>query len=331
MRWALFLAAIALVALVAAVESPPKRVYVEAVAPLFGGEGSPLDQGPWGTSILYARLVDAGYRVELSLTLHTPRPGESVAILAPWPRLCSTPVLVEAIAEMLSRGERVTLIVFDEAGCAATLAAAAYAHVNITLGRLLEFHGLRAVPIAYRPTGLVAIGYTVRSISWSPVDACAPLLVEPYTGTPVGVMCRRGRYTLVYVADSHLAANTLIADNETRAWRLVERLIDDTAGRNATVIIPVELYPKKSYAKIPLTLAVHPAVIAAYLASTIPHALHQALKSLEEVNPLLPPLAAATLTTAAYALAAGAGPRRRPRPPRPPTLEELEGRERSRL
>ncbi len=330
MDWRLFLAAIAVIALVAATESPPKKVYLEAVAPLFGGEGSPLDQGPWGTSLLYARLIDSGYHVELSLLLHTPRPGRHVAILAPWPRLCDTPVLVESIARMLDAGERVTLIVFDEAGCPATLAASIYAGVNITVGGLLSFHGLRAVPIAYKPTGLVALGYTVRSLSWTPRDACRPIIVEPYSGTPVGVECGRGRFTLLYIADSHIPTNTLIADNASRAWKLIDRLLVDVGARNATVIIPLELYPKKSYTEIPLTLAIHPAVIAAYIASTLPRMLHEALQEVQSVNPLLPPILAAAVAAAGFAAAAGAAPPRRPRAEKPPSLDELLGGERRR-
>ncbi len=313
MEWRLFLAAIAVIALIAALESPPKRVLVEAVAPLYGGDGSPLDTGPWGTSLLYEMLVEKGYHVATSLLLFNPKPGEHVVIIAAWPRECRSGVLPAVIEAWREKGVRVDLLVFSEEGCSDVLTAAEMlVGVNVTLGQPLGFRGLRAVPIAYPRAGLLAIGYTVRSLSWRPIAACNPILVDPYNGAPVGIECEARGSRLIWVADSHIPTNTLLSIRASRAARLVEALLAELGARNATVILPVELYPKKGVEKIPLSLVIHPAVLVALLARSVPLAVEKGMATLSSLNPLLPyallALAAASLLAVAAGAPGGRGP-----------------------
>ena len=310
MEWRLFLAALALIALIAAVESPPKKVLMEAVAPLYGGTGSPLDTGPWGTSLLYMMLVEEGYRVRTSLLLYNPRPGEHVIIVAAWPRECSSGVLPAALTLWREKGVLVDLVVFSEdSGCRdVAVAARIAAGVNVTLGPLLGFRGLRAIPIAYPDAGILAIGYTARSIAWTPLNRCAPILLDPYRGTPVGIECRMHGSRLIWVADSHIPSNTLLSLRASRAKQLVRALIDRLGGRSATIILPIELYPKKDIQKIPLSLVIHPAVLAALVAKSLPATLEKGLASLSEINPALPYTLLAIAAT--ILLAAVAGPPR---------------------
>ena len=307
MEWRLFLAALALIALVATLEAPPKRVLIEAVAPLYGGTGSPLDTGPWGTSLLYEMLVNEGYRVATSLLLYTPKPGEHVVIVAAWPRECDSGILPAVVSVWKARGARVDLLVFSEDECRdALLAASTLIGVNVTLGPLLSFRGLRAVPIAYPRAGLLAIGYTVKSVSWTPLAACTPILVDPYSGSPVGILCRSRGSTLVWVADSHIPTNTLLSLKASKARRLVEALLGALGARDATVVLPVELYPRKDVQKIPLSLVIHPAVLAALAARSLPASIERGMAALSALNPLLPYALYAAAAASLLALAAGA-------------------------
>ena len=307
MEWRLFLAALALIALVATLEAPPKKVLIEAVAPLYGGTGSPLDTGPWGTSLLYETLIREGYRVATSLLLYNPKPGEHVIIVAAWPRECNSGILPAVASAWKARGARVDLLVFSEDECRDALTAARMlVGANVTLGPFLAFRGLRAVPIAYPRAGLLAIGYTVRSISWTPLAACTPILVDPYSGSLVGILCRTRGSTLVWVADSHIPTNTLLSLKASRARRLIEALLEALGARDATVVLPVELYPRKDIQKIPLSLVIHPAVLAALIAKSLPASIERGMAALSAINPLLPYALYAVAAASLLALAAGA-------------------------
>ncbi len=299
MDWRLVQAALVLVAFVAMLESPPKMIYVEGLVPLLGGRGSALDQGPWGHSMLARLLAEEGYRVELSILAYHPAPGERVVVIAPAPRLCNTSLLAAVLYSWRERGVHVALVALAERGCPA-LEAAERVVANATVKPLNEllYAGYHAVPCSAPEAHILFIGYTVYQLDWEPRGACRPIAYAIHEAAPVGVACGDN---LVAYGDEHLFTNTLLSTPEARTRQLLGytlRLLH-ADPRNTTIILPVELYPRKSLLQLPLPIAVHPAVIAAYLASRLPAAEEAFTDTLSSINPLLPPLLAATLVAAA--------------------------------
>ncbi len=232
MELSLRLAALLLLAagLLAAVYQPPRQVVLSVYLPLAGGEGSPLDTGIWGRSVLVHEARLLGHPVAVAVTGLEPVRGGRYLLLLLGPTNCNDTSIPEWVREALAKGAEVELVASVEWSCPL---------VNKTLEALgappvtLHYLTLRGMLLASTPQGSIAV-YTARVVGEAPgYDAYA---IEAFTGEIIGVY-RRAPHPIIFIADSHLFTNAMLNLTETGQARLLEKLL---SGGNYTVVIPLE-------------------------------------------------------------------------------------------
>ncbi|KSW11490.1 hypothetical protein CF15_01170 [Pyrodictium occultum] len=314
-----FLAGLALVALVAAILAAPKAVKLGSL--LLPRQGSPLDKGPQGHSLLAEALSRSGLPVYYAAAPPGGWNGSSIVYLVAGPTECNASImsgLAGLVQGLASQGYRVGVVVADESGCASSLLEALGAPpLRLQPGSLSGpaialYRGGKPILYAMSTVALVSPGEGWRTL--------AATLYPP--GLPAALEWR-GRVDVVYIPDSHVFSNRVLgAANETGlgnselAAVLAERL-----GGEPLVLIPPMVY-RPVNASVPLVVYLQPGLIASILVEWLAELEKSALAPLLS-NPLGVVLLATALSSLLYlALVQASGGRwaseKPPRQPRPP-------------
>ncbi len=239
-----------LAGLLVAIYQPPRAVRLGLYLPLAGGEGSPLDKGIWGRSVLVEKAILLGHPVALGVTGLKAEKGRHYILLLLGPTNCNDTSIPEWVRVAVEKGAVVDLIASVEWSCPL---------VNKTLEALgappvtLHYLTLKGMLLASTPEGGIAV-YTARVVGEAPgYDVFA---IEAFTGEIIGVY-RGSEPRIVFIADSHLFTNAMLNLTETGQEALLERLL----GRgNSTVVVPLEAYRVPSL-EISVRLLLHPSAL----------------------------------------------------------------------
>lgn len=249
-----FLAGLILVAFLATLYSPPKRIVFEKT--------SLADESPLGHSLLY-RVLSSRYRV-----VTTPdqlSKGPVVAVIAE-PTSCSYSKLMSLLETLRAHAPRAGLVLVDKRSCAAGLSYA-------TGIRLRPPPVRGGIALALDPYSNITVALVDVMAFYVPRSEAALLVVAPRSlatvppwarGVPAaGVEAEAGGVRIVLITAGEAFDNRLLAAAEKLGLgnaKYIVSLVERLGGPEATVYLPREFYVTER-GETPLVF--HPAVLAA--------------------------------------------------------------------
>jgi len=299
-RW--MMVAFFIIALTASLEYMPRNVLLQVAIP--ADASFPLNEGPTGTSILWARLQEEGYETAviygvsgLAGRLEGKTDVVYLVVAGDNPVGGALEEARQTIDYMLANGYRVHMVVLDEAPdpvvtaianytstrvCGVPSPIISYRILNSTIVTIRGYAGgqLWTIPSGYTSylivggqgpivaAGVPALPYELDG--YTAIAAAWPYPDPPYTGSwyLIGARCVGARGSTTLIADSTIAVN-LAAQSVPDTIEYVVALIRDVAPNpNTTLIVVDEQY----YAggdgdnQVNLLLRLHPSILLLALA-----------------------------------------------------------------
>ncbi|MCE4617911.1 MAG: hypothetical protein F7C37_00530 [Desulfurococcales archaeon] len=322
-----------LIALTASLEYLPRNILLKVAIPT--NAPYPLNEAPSGTSILWGKLEEKGYKTAIIYGA-SGLPGfeniTDLVYLAVGGTLPENASLTEAYALLSaaqSRGIRVHYILLDEYPMPPVVdltiqASQLICRLNppivkgILNSTISTYYGIVDGKEYVMPTGYTGyitwtgdpITYPARPVlpqnyeGYRIIAAAWPYPSQPYSGEwyAVGAECRSSKGSVVIIADSTIAVNLETSVVNESVDYLLALIRDRVESPNTTLIVSdEELYVSPGSQSLQLVLSLHPSVLLMALSRAYTALEKLALDSLQKVNltPLVIGAIAALLATAA--------------------------------